>query len=102
MALTSISEGFGLVLAEAQSRGLPCVSFHGIGQSEIIRDNVNGFLIDMGDIDAFADKLYQLMTNEDLLRKFSENAYIGHERYQIDHIRQQWIDIIEKVCAKGK
>lgn len=46
LLLTSKVEGFGMVLLEALSRGIPCVAFNApYGPKNIIKDNVNGFLV---------------------------------------------------------
>ena len=68
-AFSSIHEGFGMVLLEAMSFGIPCVSFDcPSGPRDVIIEGVNGFLIDDDDEDAFIETLNQIvhMTQEDL------------------------------------
>jgi glycosyltransferase involved in cell wall biosynthesis len=46
--LSSRYEGFGMVLIEAMSFGIPCVSFNcNYGPSDIIKNNEDGFLAKM-------------------------------------------------------
>jgi glycosyltransferase involved in cell wall biosynthesis len=72
--LSSRYEGFGMVLIEAMSFGIPCVSFDcNYGPSDIIKDNEDGFLIKNGD-EKFCRKLQELMKDENLRKEMGEKA----------------------------
>ena len=43
--LTSLGEGFGLVLIEAMASGVPVIAFAHGGVTDVVRDGVNGFLL---------------------------------------------------------
>ncbi len=74
-AFTSISEGFPNSLVEAMSYGLPCVAFDcDAGPRDIIIHKINGFLIDLMDVDSFSEKLNELMNDELLREKISIEA----------------------------
>ena len=96
--LTSRAEGFGLVLTEAKKEGLPCVSFRcPAGPSEIILDGINGYLLDCFDIEQMAEKINQLIENQDIRKKFSDNSMVGTEKFNIDKISEQWVELIEQI-----
>lgn len=97
-ALSSSYEGWGLVLIEAQAKGLPCVSFNcKHGPSEIITDGVNGFLVTPNDINEFADKLLKLMKNYNLREFFSSNSQKDLYKFNIDYIISQWVIMLESI-----
>ncbi len=73
--LTSIREGYPNALIEAMAHGLACVSFDcNAGPSEIIENNVNGYLVPLKDVSALAERIQSLIHNQNLLKKFSEKA----------------------------
>jgi glycosyltransferase involved in cell wall biosynthesis len=62
----SIYEGFGLAALEAMASGLPVVASATGGLPELVEDGVTGFLVPVGDVDALADRLRQLLEDEEL------------------------------------
>ena len=99
--MSSRFEGFGMVLIEAQSRGLPIVSFDcPSGPADIIQDNVNGYLVENGNIDMLADRISDLIENEALRRKFSNEALLSAKRFEPEKIISQWMNLIETAVSK--
>jgi glycosyltransferase involved in cell wall biosynthesis len=93
--LSSRYEGFGLVLTEAMSCGLPCVSFDcPYGPSEIIREGEDGFLVPAEDVAALADRLMQLMQSEELRRSMGELARRNVMRYSPERVMEEWKNAI--------
>lgn len=65
LVLTSNYEGFGLVLVEAMSRGIPCISSDcPVGPSDIIKRDVNGWLYPVGKISELTSILQKLINSE--------------------------------------
>lgn len=99
--LSSRFEGFGLVLAEAMSCGVPVVSFDSpYGPSDIITDGVDGFLIKDWNEKAFADKVCLLIEDADLRQKMGQAAIGSSRRYQPDRIMSEWKKLFESLCSK--
>tara|TARA_R110001583_G_scaffold87032_1_gene227026 strand:+ start:1301 stop:2407 length:1107 start_codon:yes stop_codon:yes gene_type:complete len=96
MVMTSSYEGFPMTLLEGMSKKLPLISFDiQTGPNEIIKDNKNGFLIPSFDTKLMAEKLEQLIHNEDLRIEFSETNKSLIKKFKLDTIISQWISLIE-------
>ncbi len=91
-AMTSLFEGFGLVIVEAMSCRLPVVSFDTkYGPRDIIRDGVDGFLVENRDEKIMAERLYQLMMDEELREKMAANAEQRATDFDVNVIAQKWM-----------
>lgn len=93
-AMTSHYEGLPMVLIEAESCGLPLVSFAcKCGPREIIKDGYNGFLIENENIEQLAEKICLLMQDENLRKQMGINAAIDSARFSEERIMSQWNEL---------
>lgn len=98
--MSSRMEGFALVLLEAQAFGLPIVSFNiKCGPSEIVEQDINGYLIEPFDIEQFATKLSNLMKNPALLENFTNNSQNNMERFDKTKIIDQWVELFNNLVG---
>lgn len=67
-------EGVPLSLIEAASIGKPIVTTDMPGCREIVEDGVNGFLVPIKDSKALANKIKEILLNEDMKVSFGENS----------------------------
>jgi glycosyltransferase involved in cell wall biosynthesis len=70
-ALTSIYEGFGLVLLEAMAAGTPVAATAVSAIPEVVQDGVTGLLSPINDVQAFARNL-ETLEDPDTRRRFGE------------------------------
>lgn len=92
--MTSIFEGLPMVLIEAQQFSLPIISYDcPYGPSEVINHEFNGFLVKLGDINDFANKLRVLMKNEDKIDEFSLNSLQASKRFDPETINKMWMNL---------
>ncbi len=92
--LCSELEGAPLSILEAMSSGLPVVATEVGGIPELITDGKNGLLVPFGDIDALANKLYAVLTDDVLAQSLGEQA---RKSILANHTAEQVIPRYEEV-----
>ncbi len=98
MVMTSRYEGFPMSLLEGLGNGLPLISFDiPTGPNEIIENGFNGFLIPEGDIRNMANKMVQLMQDQQLRLRMSRNSKEKSEQFSIHGICDKWDKILKEV-----
>lgn len=97
MLMTSRYEGLPMVLIEAQSFGLPIISFDcKTGPAEIIINKESGYLINYDDDKEFINKLILLCNNDSELLRMNVNAIKNSHRFSPQNIIKDWIKVIEE------
>ena len=92
----SRSEGFGLVLIEAQNAGLPIVSFDcPCGPKELVQDGVNGYLVPCFDLEKMGNRIEELMANEEKRIYFSKHAGDMLDQFDIEKIVSKWEEMLD-------
>ena len=67
-------EGLARSVIEAMAQGVPAIVSDIGGLPEIVRNRKDGFVVKGGDVEALANALDKLVSNEKLLNEFSKSA----------------------------
>ncbi len=95
--LSSDYEGMSNSMIEAICVGLPIVSTKVSGTDELIKDGVNGLLVDIGDEQGMTAALEKLIQDEALMKRIGEENKQEVSLFQIDTIMNDWIKLINQV-----
>ncbi len=97
LMMTSLYEGFGMVLIEGMQMGLPAISYAcPCGPKDIIDDGVDGFLVTMGDETMMAEKICALIEDEHRLEGMREMARKKAEKFNLQTIIAKWMAVFEQ------
>lgn len=100
--LMSEKEAFGLVLLEAMACGVPAIGTQIGGIPEIIDPNENGFLVELGDIDAAADAAIRILTDDKLHEKLSVTALeTATKRFSSEKILAEYETLYARLLKKA-
>ncbi|MFE3430967.1 glycosyltransferase family 4 protein [Streptomyces sp. NPDC059171] len=101
-AVTSERESFGMTIVEAMRGGLPVVATdcpH--GPAEIIEDGVDGRLVPVGEPDAIAAALLQLIEDDGLRRRMGGAALKASARFDPARVAEQHERLFTELVARG-
>lgn len=103
LCLTSIFEGFPMVLTEAMQYSCVPIAFGSFpAVYEIIHSGSTGEIIKPFDKNEYQKKLNKLMNDEAYLKKLSYNAYESVKRYDKNIIVNHWLDTINSIQKRNE
>ncbi len=87
--LTSLWEGLPRVYLEALASGVPVVGTRVDGAAEVIRDGVNGYLVEPGDVRGMTDRVLDLLAHPDVAVRMGQKGESLPQEFDIrDMIRR--------------
>lgn len=87
----SLYEPFGIVILEAMACRTPVIGFNTCGIPEIISNDVDGFVVKVGDIPSLAERILRLLNDKKLRLKMGLRGRRKIEKkYNWDIIAKKW------------
>ena len=97
-ALTSISESFPYVILEGARLKKTIISTEVGGINRIVENGHNGWLINIGDSEALADKIIFFAENKDKIQEMGENLFKTVEKnFSSQKMAENHIEIYRKI-----
>jgi len=92
----SSQEGWGLTVHEANSRGVPAVSYNVKGLKEVVKDNVNGFLCKKNTPEELARLSKKIFLDKKLQEKLFKQSVLERRSYTWERTTQEFLDAVAK------
>ncbi len=99
LVFPSLFDGFGLVILEALSQGLPVITTPNTGGTHVIKDGLNGYIVPIRSCDAIAEKLALLDQDRELLAQMRQAALTGAADCSWDKYRNQLVKEISTLLC---
>lgn len=94
--LPSQTESFGLAALEAMINRTAVISSNTGGIPEVNQHGITGFLSDVGDVDDMAKNALSILSNDEVLEEFKENAVKSAKKFDIMNILPLYEAVYEK------
>lgn len=101
LLLTSKTEALPMVAVECMSLGVPTILPNVGDVKDLIKNDVNGFLIDSRDPKIFAESILEILNDDEKYKKISEEAIRSIEKLSKDSEHSKlvnlWSNILERI-----
>ncbi len=97
LVMFSEYEGLPVIIVEAGLCGIPSVvSDCAPGMSVLVKDGVSGYVVPKDDEEAFAEKLLELIKNQELNRSMGASAKEAMKEFDLPNIVAEWEKLFEQ------
>ncbi len=100
--MPSETESFGLAALEAMACQVPVISSNAGGMPELNIDGVTGFMSDVGDVANMAKNAMTILSNDETLQRYKENAISRAREFDINVIMPKYEKYYQKVIEEMK
>lgn len=91
MCLVSTREGMSNAMIEAMCLGLPCICTKVSGAIDLIENEKNGLLVEIGDVDELVEKMTYLADNPSIAQQIGKQAVELYQLLNKERINREWM-----------
>lgn len=92
-------EGLPLSVMEAMATGLPVIATDCRGNRDLVKDNVNGFLVKVNDVSGFAKSIEKLYSDRQLNNRLGNGSAELIKQYDISNVSNQMKIIYKNIIS---
>lgn len=101
LVFPSLCEGFGMVITEAMSQGLPVITTPNTAGPDLIKDYQNGFIVPVRDAEALAEKMAWCLDNPRMLGDMGRAATQTAMKWQWSDYRAALAGTVSSFLSSG-
>ncbi|NLM63540.1 MAG: glycosyltransferase family 4 protein, partial [Mollicutes bacterium] len=94
-------EGLPVNVMEAMATGLPLVVTDCRGNHDLIRNGENGYVVDINDVENFANVIEELYSSQELREKFRQKSQEFIKQYSIESVMKEMNEIYVKYLMES-
>lgn len=94
--LSSLYEGFSMVIVEAMESGCPVVSYDcPNGPGDLINNEINGLLVENQNEEKLYEAILKMIENSDFRKNCAKNALLSVKQYSIENVFEKWKSLFD-------
>lgn len=98
--VTSIKEGWGLIVTEANSQGTPAIAYDVDGLRDSIKCNTTGNLVPNGNYKKMGRMIADLLSDQSRYESFRQNSWKWSKEFTFENSYQDFIRLLSKIDVK--
>lgn len=96
ISVTSVKEGWGLIVTEANSQGTPAIAYDVDGLRDSIRDGETGVITSRNTPKGLAQAMVGLLKNQQEYARIRNNAFLLSQKFTFEETYRKFLDIVTK------
>ena len=97
--VTSVREGWGLIVTEANAMGTPAIGYKVAGLKDSIEEGVNGLFTEENNSYALSQTIIEFLKNKKLQTTISKSSLNSSKRYDWDKTATKFLEVISQVSS---
>jgi len=102
LIMPSYREGFGSVLIEANACAIPVICYDIYGVRDAVQSGVNGFLVEVGNINILTDKIRYMIENYNERLAMGNNGLVLSRKFDELIVTSAWADYYKDLTSIKK